>query len=629
MLGDDVPRSESLFFSIDRRSPMVNDPSFPVSTQMPSTAPLLPRHTLLAELGRGGMATAYLASVQGPGGFNKLIVVKRLRPALAEEPEFLKMFMEEARLSARIDHPNVVHTNEVGFDGEHHFISMEYLDGQSLESVLRRILRNSQRLKSDGSPASEPSSGGIQETLPLKYHLYVLSQTLQGLDFAHDLKDFDGEALNVVHRDVSPHNVMVTYEGGVKVLDFGIAKAADSSGDTRTGVMKGKCAYMPAEQFGGKQVDRRADVFSVGVMMWQALTGRKLWRGLSDAEIFQKLATDQIPTVLSVKPDVPEELAAICMKALSASPEGRYSSAAEFQAAIDDYVSGHKDLRATSRELGKYVSELFSEDRAKIRGVIEAQLGKAGKSKGPTSLPQLSVNGPTSHTGSMELVLPPISGTPVARSVPEGMGVQESVQEGRRGRVALFGGIALVAVAAIVGTLVIKSRANASTNQPSDTATISSGPGPTTGPNDTTSVVTITTNPPDAKIMFDDAPLSASPATGRFRRDGARHHLRVEAPGYLPHSEWVVLDSSQTSLDVSLERDKGKAAAVPGKGGSPVAWPAAKPSASPNGGSQPTAALATPPPTATGGAGHPPATPTATSKVGIDTGDPWAPAKKP
>jgi serine/threonine-protein kinase len=574
------------------------------------------------------MATAYLAAVQGPGGFNKLIVVKRLRPALAEEPEFLRMFMEEARLSARIDHPNVVHTNEVGFDGEHHFISMEYLDGQSLESVLRRILRNAQRLKSDGSPASEPSGVGILETLPLKYHLYVLSQTLQGLDFAHELKDFDGEPLNVVHRDVSPHNVMVTYEGGVKVLDFGIAKAADSSGDTRTGVMKGKCAYMPAEQFGGKQVDRRADVFSVGVMMWQALTGRKLWRGLSDAEIFQKLATDQIPTVRSAKPDVPEDLEAICMKALAASPEGRYSTAAEFQAAIDDYVAGHKDLRVTSRELGKYVSELFSEDRAKIRGVIEAQLGKAGKSKGPTSLPQLGVNGPTSHTGSMEVMVPPISGTPVARSVPEGMGVQEVSQEGRRGRVALFGGIALVAVAAIVGTLLMRSRANASSSQPSDTATVSSGPAPTSSPGDTTSVVTITTNPPDAKIMFDDAPLSASPATGRFRRDGARHHLRVEAPGYLPHSEWVVLDSSQTSLDVSLERDKGKGA--PGstaKGSAPAVWAPAKPST--NGGGQTTAAVPTPPPTPTATGGHPPPTPTATSKVGIDTGDPWAPAKKP
>ena len=326
------------------------------------------------------MATAYLAAVQGPAGFNKLIVVKRLRPALAEEPEFLRMFMEEARLSARIDHPNVVHTNEVGFDGEYHYISMEYLDGQSLESILRRVLKNSQALKGgDGPPPSDPSGIGIEEAFPLKFHLLVLMHCLQGLDFAHELKDFDGSPLNVVHRDVSPHNIMVTYDGAVKVLDFGIAKAADSSGDTRTGVMKGKCAYMPAEQFGGKSVDRRADIFAVGVMMWQAITNKKMWRGLSDAEIFQRLATGQIPTVSSVKPDVDPALEAICMKALAATPDGRYATCVEFQTAIEDYVAAHPSLRASTRELGKYVSDLFSEDRTRIRGIIEAQLGKEGK----------------------------------------------------------------------------------------------------------------------------------------------------------------------------------------------------------------------------------------------------------
>ncbi|MCU0687538.1 MAG: serine/threonine protein kinase, partial [Polyangiaceae bacterium] len=152
------------------------------------------------------MSRVYLAVVRGPAGFNKFQVVKWLLPSLASDPDFLSMFLEEARLSARLNHTNVVQINEVGFDGEHHFMAMEYLEGQSLESLVRRASRQ----------------GG----LPLELHLHVLAEAAAGLHYAHEFADLDGRALNVVHRDVSPHNVFVTYQGQVKVLDFGIAKAA-------------------------------------------------------------------------------------------------------------------------------------------------------------------------------------------------------------------------------------------------------------------------------------------------------------------------------------------------------------------------------------------------------------------
>ena len=314
------------------------------------------------------MATAYLASVQGPGGFNKLVVLKKLRSSLAAEPEFLKMFLEEARLAARIEHPNVVHTTEVGFDGKNHYIAMEYLDGQSFENISRRLLKKE---KANGNTTMAGDIGG-EAFLPLKYHLHIVSQALSGLDAAHELRDFDGTPLNVVHRDVSPHNIVVTYDGHVKLLDFGIAKAADSSGDTRTGVMKGKCSYMPAEQFGGSQVDRRADVFAVGVILWQAITGRRLWRGMSDAEIFQKVASGDIRRPREVNPEIVPELEAICMKALAHRPDDRYATAAEFQVALDDHIAGRPELRTTARELGKFISDIFGrrsrEDAGDHRG---------------------------------------------------------------------------------------------------------------------------------------------------------------------------------------------------------------------------------------------------------------------
>ena len=352
------------------------------------------KYRLLGELGRGGMATVYLAAVEGPSRFTKLVVVKQLHADLAIELEFREMFLDEARLAARLSHPNIVQTYEV-IEGEGKFLLvMEYLEGQPLSNVRSRLAR--------------------KKVFALSDQVRILADVLDGLHAAHEASDWDGTPLSVVHRDVSPHNIFVTYEGLVKVVDFGVAKASTSSQRTQTGVIKGKISYMAPEQALGKKVDRRADIFAVGIMLWEAIAGRRLWKDIPDPGIMHYLASDQIPLLSEFAPDVHPLLAEVCRRALAADPAARFATAAEMRSKLDEYqvLSGK---RPEVREFGASLAEHFAEERAKIRAVIERQL-----SQGPLlvtgeissmGLPQLPMPEPSGATGAPVLTA---AATPVA-----------------------------------------------------------------------------------------------------------------------------------------------------------------------------------------------------------------------
>ncbi len=347
------------------------------------------RYRLIAELGHGGMARAYLALAQGPQGFNKLVVIKQMREEMSNEPDHLAMFLDEARLAARLNHPNVVQTNEVFEERRRYFICMEYLEGQPLKRILQRAGR-----------------GG----LPLGFHLRILSEALAGLHDAHELADYDGTPLQVVHRDATPSNLFVTYAGQVKVVDFGIAKVLGQSTETRTGVIKGKIVYMAPEQARSEPVDRRADVFSVGVMMWEALAGRRLFEGLCNVSIIQRLIGGQIQSPRSVCPTVDEGLAAVCMKALAYDRGDRYGTAADFQTAIDQALDAAGD-RSSLRDAGKLISQLFERDRAAIHALVEAALS-SHRDPRRSSEPPLVDSGVVHHAASfsrciLPIILPP------------------------------------------------------------------------------------------------------------------------------------------------------------------------------------------------------------------------------
>ncbi|NUO50730.1 MAG: serine/threonine protein kinase [Polyangiaceae bacterium] len=310
------------------------------------------KYRIIAKLGQGGMATVFLSLVPGPGGFNKLLVVKVLKEELSEDPEFLAMFLNEARLAARLNHANVVQTYEVGAEGRVHFIAMDYLDGQPLHAVLRKATRAG---------------------MPLDVHVRILADTCAGLHYAHTLRDFDGTPVFVVHRDVSPQNVFVTYDGQVKVVDFGIAKAVGAASTTQTGMLKGKMSYIAPEQAKGDAIDARADVFSVGVMLWEAMAASRFAHGDSQSAVLARRLSGHEPRIREVVPDADPELADICDKAMAQDPNNRYASAQALRDALEAFLDRFS-RRVGSREVGELLGRLFAEDRDALRKAIDEQM---------------------------------------------------------------------------------------------------------------------------------------------------------------------------------------------------------------------------------------------------------------
>ena len=310
------------------------------------------KYRRLAVIGHGGMADVHLVVARGVGDFHKLLVLKELRPGFADSAEHRAMFLHEARIAARMAHENVVQTYAIDDTGGRPCMTMEFLDGQPLHRVLRRL---------------------APEGLPRNLHLWVLAEVLAGLHHAHELCDYDGRPLGLVHRDATPHNVVVTYSGQVKLVDFGIAHAADDDGSTAVGTFKGKASYSAPEQARGEPVDRRTDIFAVGVMLWEALAQRRMWPGLSEVAIVQRLREAEIPALPEGTSCAPE-LRALCERALAPNLTDRLATAAEFAEALTRHIAGPRPSR---RELGLLVSQAFTGEREALRQLIALQLRSA------------------------------------------------------------------------------------------------------------------------------------------------------------------------------------------------------------------------------------------------------------
>lgn len=515
-------------------SAVSSDTSFSGNAKFVAEQQHFGKYQVLAELGRGGTASVSLAVARGQGDVRKLVVLKALLPELAEEPEAVRSFIEEAKVAAQLNHPNVVQTFEVGSESGRHVIVMEYLDGQSLSRIIRTSARN-------GAP------------LPLEVHLRVLTEVLEGLHYAHEMKTFEGRPMQLVHRDVSPQNVIVTYDGQVKLLDFGIAKAATSSTHTAAGIMKGKIAYMAPEQMAGTLVDRRADVYSAGCMLWAAVTNQKLWQDVPDVQVVRAVIAGKIPSPRSVCPECPPELDAIVMRALQPDPDRRYPTAQAMQSELEEFAESlGKPVK--TRDLGKYVSNLFADSRAEFDENVERELSlllaRDGSRRSRPSFSEL-LNGSKGEIASSGVEIPSKSG--VAVSKPKTTGIL-------LGSAAV---LALIALALVLGTRStvkpqeVANQQRSTTEHPSAEA-VSPPPASAMAPADALGEVPIKLeiSPSNAELTLDGRRLDSGLTELKLPVNNVKHTLVVEAKGFATQTHAFEVKAPVTIvLDLVETRD--------------------------------------------------------------------------
>ncbi|MCU0619928.1 MAG: protein kinase [Gemmatimonadales bacterium] len=308
------------------------------------------RYEILQQIAVGGMAEIHLARVAGIQGFEKLVVVKRILPHLAAQAEVVQMFLDEARIAATLHHSNIVQVYDIGESGGSYFLAMEFLHGADVNRMMRRTV-------------------AARRPVPLEHAVNIAVGVCAGLHYAHERLGNDGQPLHIVHRDVSPQNIFVTYDGGVKLVDFGIAKAAHRLTTTRLGTLKGKVRYMSPEQCDKQTIDRRSDVFAAAVVLWEMTTGRRLRQGETEFQIMKSIVEQDAPAPSTVRAGYPPELERIVLKGLRRDPAERHQTAQELQLELEAFAREHK-LAVSSITLAQYMRELFAPE---IEAWLEAQ----------------------------------------------------------------------------------------------------------------------------------------------------------------------------------------------------------------------------------------------------------------
>jgi serine/threonine protein kinase len=326
------------------------------------------KYLLLERINVGGMAEVFKSKTFGVAGFERILAIKRILPSLIEDDEFVRMFIDEARIAVQLNHANIVQIYELGKHGDHYYIAMEYLPSRDLRAIL-------DKMRSAG------------QLMPIPQAAYVCSKVCEGLDYAHRKRDPAGTPMNIIHRDVSPQNILISYEGECKVIDFGIAKAANRASKTQAGVLKGKFAYMSPEQVRGLPIDRRSDIFAVGILLYEMLTGERLFIGESDFSTLERVRNAEVVPPTTFNKKITPELEQIVLKTLAREVEDRYQWASDLAEDLQRFLIEDRSIYSGKR-LAAFMKETYAADIALERAKMEEHL-KVGLQDGMPGVPQL------------------------------------------------------------------------------------------------------------------------------------------------------------------------------------------------------------------------------------------------
>ena len=360
------------------------------------------QYTLIERMAVGGMAEVFLALRPGVEGFEKRVAIKRIRSHLSTEDAFIKMFLFEAKLAATLQHPNIVQIYDLGKLADSYYIAMEYVSGRDMSKVV-------------------PQAEKLGISYPLEYAMLVAADVLEGLAYAHEKVDDYGQPLNIIHRDVTPENIMVGWNGHVRILDFGVAKASSQTDPTRAGEIKGKLSYMSPEQAMGKILDHRTDLFTLGVVLYEWLTGYKLFTGENEMAVLKSIIDGRIYPPTYFRDDVPTGVEDIVMKALSKNRDDRYQSAKEMLFDVRQWLQVGADFTPTNVHLANFMKQIFADEIERERSMLaSAKSYRARRTPPPV---------PRSTTEDLEPISPTAE---AAESSPgSGGGVQPGDQVGR------------------------------------------------------------------------------------------------------------------------------------------------------------------------------------------------------
>src|SRR5689334_3924468 len=346
------------------------------------------KYFLLERINGGGMAEVFRAKAFGVEGFERLVAVKRILPNIAEDKEFIRMFIEEAKLSVQLNHANIAQIFDLGVVDGSYYIALEHVHGRDLRGIFDRCRQ-------------------LGQTMPIAQACFVVMKLCEGLDYAHNKRDQSGRELSLVHRDVSPQNVLVSFEGEVKIIDFGIAKAAGKGSKTQAGILKGKFGYMSPEQVRGLPVDRRSDVFSCGIVLYELLTGERLFVGESDFSTLEKVRNVEILPPSTYNRKIPEELERIVLKALSKDVEDRYQNAIDLHDELQAFVYTAGEFYSR-KDLAGWMKKTFSKEIEEETTKLESYR----QLKPPTPEEEEAAPPPPPRSARRSAVMPAVNGPP-------------------------------------------------------------------------------------------------------------------------------------------------------------------------------------------------------------------------